>query len=162
MALTPDGKHIWVANGSTNSISVIDVQKQEEILEFASGSYPHDIAFTHDGKLALCTNFNSGSISVYNTDNFKALSEISLVEAGAVPTPIERDYKTPPPIAPIGLIFSDPGTPQERAFVGLQGSHRICELDLVQMGVKRTIQLPVKPHALAWNRTTLAFAPVVR
>ncbi|MFT5058343.1 MAG: YVTN family beta-propeller protein, partial [Planctomycetota bacterium] len=159
MALTPDGLQIWVTNSSTNSISVIDVEKQVEILEFASGSHPHDIAFTYDGKLALCTNFQSGSISVYSTGNYKAVSEIRLAEAGAMPNPGETHWEGSPPISPAGLLFTDPGTPQERAFVGLQGSHRLVELDLQAMRVKRVIQLPVKPSMLAWSRTTLAFAP---
>ncbi|MDF1839284.1 MAG: beta-propeller fold lactonase family protein [Planctomycetota bacterium] len=159
MALTPDGKQMWVVNSSTNSISVIDVEKQAEILEFASGSYPRDIAFTRDGKMALCTNFQSGSISVYNTGNYKAMSEISLAEAGAVPHSSEATWEGPPPVSPCGLMFTDPGTDRERAFVALQGSDRICELDLDSMGVKRTIQLPVKPFELGWSRTTLAFAP---
>ncbi len=159
MALTPDGKQIWVVNSSTNSISVIDVKAQVELLEFASGSFPRDIAFSRDGKLALCTNYLSGSISIYNTGNYKAITEISLVEAGAVPHPTDMDWDGPPPVHPSGLIFTDSGTDRERAFVALQGSDRICELDLEKMEVKNTIQLPVKPFELDWGRTTLAFAP---
>ncbi len=160
MALTPDGKQIWAVNSSTNSISVIDVQTQVELLEFASGSFPKDIAFTRDGKLALCTNYLSGSISIYNTDNYKTVTEISLVAAGAMPRSTELDWAGPPPVHPSGLMFTDPGTEHERAFVALQGSSRICELDLVNMKVLRTIQLPVKPLELGWSRTALAFAPL--
>lgn len=160
MALTPDGQQIWAVNGSTNSISVIDVKAQVELLEFASGSFPHDIAFTHDGKFALCTNYLSGSISIYNTDNYKTVTEISLAEAGAVPISSDPNWEGPPPVHPSGLMFTDPGTENERAFVALQGSQRICELDLETMAVKRTIQLPVRPLELGWSRTALAFAPV--
>ncbi len=159
MTLTPDGKQIWVVNGSTNSISVIDVKTQVEVLEFASGSYPHDIAFTHDGKWALCTNYLSGSISVYNTGNYKAVTEISLIDAGSIPISSDPNWEGPPPVHPSGLMFTDPGTENERAFVALQGSERICELDLKTMEVKRTIQLPVKPLELGWSRTALAFTP---
>ncbi|MCA9000600.1 MAG: YncE family protein [Planctomycetes bacterium] len=159
MALTPDGKHIWVTNGSTNSISVIDVAQQEEIVEFAAGSNPHDIAFTHDGKLALCTNKGSNTVSVYNTENYKALGEIELVDAQTKAVGKDGMLVELPTIAPAGLTFADAGTPQERAFVGLNGAHRLCELDLATMSVKRTIDLPVEPDEIAWTRTTLAFAP---
>ncbi len=163
LALSPDKKEIWAVNESTNSISVIQIEgdNQQERLEFASGAFPRDIAFTHDGSKALCTNYLSGTISVYSTSNYKAIGEIDLgldeLVTHELSTDMSRTKRGRSPL-PSGLIFTDAGTPQERAFVGLQHGNKICELDLKRMRVKRTIQLKFKPYELNWARTKLAFA----
>lgn len=163
MALHPNGKELWAVNESTNFISVvsIDSDNQEELLEFASGAYPHDIVFTHDGKRALCTNYLSGTISVYNTSNYKAIGEIDLgldeVAAVGGPKELSEINRGRSPL-PSGLVFTDAGTPRERAFVALQHGNVLCEIDLQGMRVKRTIDLPVKPLEVHWARTHLAFA----
>ena len=162
MALHPNGKELWAVNESTNSISIvsIDSDDQEEILEFASGAYPHDLAFTYDGKHALCTNYLSGTISVYNTSNYKAIGEIDLgvedVASTKGPKSLSEIDRGRSPL-PSGLVFADAGTPSERAFVALQHGNVLCEVDVEGMRVKRTIPLPVKPFEVHWARTHLAF-----
>lgn len=169
LALSPDGKELWAVNESTNSISIIaiDTEDQHERLEFASGALPRDIVFTYDGKKALCTNYLSGTISVYNTSNYKAIGEIDLgvddtegaegQGGGSSGVDLSAIKRGNSPL-PSGLIFADAGTPGERAFVGLQHGNWLCELDLERMVVKRRIQLPAKPLELNWARTTLAFS----
>ncbi|MEZ5973558.1 MAG: beta-propeller fold lactonase family protein [Planctomycetota bacterium] len=162
LALTPDGKQMWAVNESTNSISILDVDTDDprEVLEFASGAFPRDIAFTRDGRKALCTNYLSGTISVYTTSNYKAIGEIDLgrdvvdEQQGSMDLSEIKRGRSP---LPSGLIFADAGTPKERIFVGLQHGNQICEIDLDGMCVKRRIQLPATPYELAWARTVLAF-----
>ena len=40
MALTPDGKKLYVANGRSNSVSVIDTVKNEKITDIPVGKFP--------------------------------------------------------------------------------------------------------------------------
>jgi YVTN family beta-propeller protein len=40
MALTPDGKKLYVANGRSNSVSVIDTDKQTKLRDIAVGKLP--------------------------------------------------------------------------------------------------------------------------
>lgn len=40
MALTPDGKKLYVANGRSNSVSVIDTDSNQALKEIAVGELP--------------------------------------------------------------------------------------------------------------------------
>jgi YVTN family beta-propeller protein len=40
MGLTPDGRKLYVANGRSNSVSVIDTQTQTKIRDIAVGALP--------------------------------------------------------------------------------------------------------------------------
>ena len=40
MAITPDGRKLYVANGRSNSVSVIDTMKNEKISDIAVGQLP--------------------------------------------------------------------------------------------------------------------------
>jgi len=44
MALTPDGKKLYVANGRSNSVSVIDTQGLKVIKEIPVGELPWGVA----------------------------------------------------------------------------------------------------------------------
>jgi YVTN family beta-propeller protein len=40
MAISPDGKKLYVANGRSNSVSVIDTEKLEKITDIKVGDTP--------------------------------------------------------------------------------------------------------------------------
>jgi YVTN family beta-propeller protein len=40
MALTPDGRKLYVANGRSNSVSVIDTERNEKVRDIAVGELP--------------------------------------------------------------------------------------------------------------------------
>ena len=40
MALTPDGKKLYVANGRSDTVSVIDTEKNVKLTDIAVGSFP--------------------------------------------------------------------------------------------------------------------------
>jgi YVTN family beta-propeller protein len=44
MALTPDGKKLYVANGRSNSVSVIDTAKHVKLRDIAVGKLPWGVA----------------------------------------------------------------------------------------------------------------------
>ena len=67
-AVTPDGKHVYVVNGFSNNISVIDTATNTvEAATLAVGSFPVGIAVTPDGKHAYVVNSGSNSVSVIDT-----------------------------------------------------------------------------------------------
>jgi YVTN family beta-propeller protein len=44
MAITPDGKKLYVANGRSNSISVIDTASNQKVADIAVGELPWGVA----------------------------------------------------------------------------------------------------------------------
>src|SRR3954465_9791694 len=59
------GPRIYVANESSNSITVIDANSLNVVATVDSLNHStHDLAVTRDGKLAFATNLASGKLSV--------------------------------------------------------------------------------------------------
>ena len=44
MALTPDGRKLYVANGRSNSVSVIDTARRQRLTDIAVGELPWGVA----------------------------------------------------------------------------------------------------------------------
>jgi YVTN family beta-propeller protein len=40
MAITPDGRKLYVANGRSNSVSVIDTESEKKLADIAVGNLP--------------------------------------------------------------------------------------------------------------------------
>jgi YVTN family beta-propeller protein len=51
VAITPDGKHAYVANDFSNNVSVIDTATNMMVATVAVGNFPGGVAITQDGKL---------------------------------------------------------------------------------------------------------------
>jgi YVTN family beta-propeller protein len=65
LAITPDGKRIWVPNQGDNSVSILDVAARTSVgISLDIRSQPHAVAFTADGKTAFvsCENQNGGDV----------------------------------------------------------------------------------------------------
>ncbi len=55
VALTPDGKQLWVANSGGNTVNVIDTSNHSVVSSIVVGTRPAFIAFTPDGEKAYVT-----------------------------------------------------------------------------------------------------------
>jgi YVTN family beta-propeller protein len=68
VAITPDGKRVYVANNSSNDVSVIDTLNNTVMgFPIPVGSGPAGVAITPDGKRVYVTNINSNDVSVIDT-----------------------------------------------------------------------------------------------
>jgi YVTN family beta-propeller protein len=68
VAVTPDGKHDYVANARSNTVSVIDTATNTvEAATLAVGLFPTPVAVTPDGKHAYVANRFSNNVSVIDT-----------------------------------------------------------------------------------------------
>ena len=68
VAVTPNGKRVYVANASSNTVLVIGAATNTVVgLPIPVGVNPIGVAVTPDGTQAYVTNFNDGTVSVINT-----------------------------------------------------------------------------------------------
>ena len=68
MAITPDGARVYVANGGTGTVSVIDTATNTVIgSPIPVGTAPQGVAITPDGTRVYVANQNSNSVSVIDT-----------------------------------------------------------------------------------------------
>jgi YVTN family beta-propeller protein len=67
LALTPDGRELWIACEASASVSVVDTATRAKRLEIPVGGQPHDVTFTPDGRRAFVSNRLDDTVSVVDT-----------------------------------------------------------------------------------------------
>ncbi len=88
LALTPDGRELWVACEASSSAVVIDTRTAEKVAEIGVGGQPHDVTFTPDGSIAYVTNRLDDSLSVIDVGSRQV---VSTVEVGDEPHGVLTD-----------------------------------------------------------------------
>lgn len=90
IAVSPDGKKVYVAQQSAGSVVVIDTATQA-VTKTITGDFgaPYEIAFSPDGKSAYVTDVVSGKLSVINvaTDTFSSTVTIGVNPFGVAVSP---------------------------------------------------------------------------
>jgi YVTN family beta-propeller protein len=79
----PDGSRAYVANQSSNSVSVIDTASITVVAAVAVGSTPFGVAITAEGSRAYVTNQSSNSVSVIDT---ASNTVVTMVQVGRAPS----------------------------------------------------------------------------
>ena len=92
VAVTPDGKHAYVANVISNNVSVIDTSNNTVMgTPILVGDSPFLVAVTPDGKHAYVTNLTSNTVSVIDTASDTVAVTVPVgsnpVGVGIVPPP---------------------------------------------------------------------------
>src|SRR5215831_21340344 len=78
IAVTPDGKRLYVAENLTHKVAVVDLATQQVITKIAVGEYPYDCEISGDGKRVYVSNWGSQSIAVIDTSNNQVLNNIQV------------------------------------------------------------------------------------
>ncbi|HEV7384230.1 MAG TPA: cytochrome D1 domain-containing protein, partial [Phenylobacterium sp.] len=76
LALTPDGKRLFVSNWGDKSVSVVDVASQKVVKTIPVGFNPNDMVLTADGRLFVaCSNENT--VYVIDSRTLEVLETVS-------------------------------------------------------------------------------------
>ncbi|MGP4019006.1 YncE family protein [Saccharopolyspora sp. 5N708] len=67
VAVAPDGRHFYVVNEGSNSVSVVDLSAERVTATVPVGEAPVAVAVSPDGRKAYVTNVNSNTVSVLDT-----------------------------------------------------------------------------------------------
>jgi len=78
MALSPDGKEIYVACEASHTIIIVNVQELRKVAEIEVGHHPTDITFSPDGTKAYVSNRLDDTVSVVDVPSRKVLTAISV------------------------------------------------------------------------------------
>jgi YVTN family beta-propeller protein len=78
LALSPDEKTLYVANGRSNEVAVIDVGTRAVTASIAVGERPWGIVLSHDGRTLYTANGRSGSVSVIDTATRRVTSTLAV------------------------------------------------------------------------------------
>ena len=166
----PLGPRIYVANESSNSVSVIDGIKFEVVGTVDARNHStHDLALTRDGKRLFATNLASGRLSVIDTERMETIASIYtgnrchvvtltndnrqawVANIGddnisIVDTSTYRILGTiPVGKGPTGLTFSQDG---RFAYVSNQGDKSVNVIDTTTHQIIKSIPVGANPHFL--------------
>jgi len=82
LALTPDGKELWVTSLLDDCIYIYDLQTKKFSGPLATGDGPNWIVFSPDGKYGCVSNTDSDDVSIFDVKERRALAR---VKVGKVP-----------------------------------------------------------------------------
>ena len=80
VAVSPDGRRVYVANGHGNSVAVIDAVKGKVVATIPVGKRPWGIAVTRDGRRVYTANGLSNDVSVIDPATNRVLATIKVGE----------------------------------------------------------------------------------
>src|SRR5437868_431612 len=78
LALSPDEKTLYLANGRSNDVAVIDVASRSVVATIAVGERPWGIALSGDGRTLYTANGRSGSVSIIDVTSRRVTATIAV------------------------------------------------------------------------------------
>ena len=166
----PSGPRVYVANESSNTVTVIDAITFKVIGTVdAKNSSTHDLSLSRDGKWLFATNLASGRLSVIDTEGLETIAPIptgtrchvvtltndnrhawvaNIAEdnISIVDTASYRILGTiPVGKGPTGLAFSRDG---RFAYVSNQGDKSVSVIETASHRIIKTIPVGTNPHFL--------------
>jgi DNA-binding beta-propeller fold protein YncE len=128
MAFTPDGKHLWAANQTGGSITIIDLATHQPVQSFDCPGMPVRIHFTDDGRLALVPNWTEkGQLTIIDARSHR---EVKRLAVGSYAIGVE--------ITPDG----------KRAFVGCEHSDGLHVVDMDTLSVESVLNIGDGPDPM--------------
>jgi YVTN family beta-propeller protein len=165
-----DRSRVYVANESSNSVTVIDGRSYEVLATVDARNHStHDLALSRDGGLLLATNLASGRLSLIDTTAMETIGSVYTGERAHVVAftnddrqawianigennvsildiPTRRILGTiPTGMGPTGLAFSRDG---RFAYVSNQGDKTVAVVDTVTHAIVKRIPVGTNPHFL--------------
>ncbi len=70
---TPDGKQFWLTVRGENYVSVIDIDKMQEIRKIVTAKGPGMVVFRPDGKVAFVNHSFTAELDVVDTKTYRRI-----------------------------------------------------------------------------------------
>ena len=151
IALSPDGRELWVGNRAENTLTVLGTSGLEKLASIPCAKMPIRMRFTSNGGRVLVSCMESGDVAV--------IDAVARVEIARIPMPGAAGESGEPANAPqpVGLLID----PTDRyAFVACTSSKRIAVIDLTNQQVSSQIETGNVPDGMAWVTRRALEVPV--
>ena len=130
LAVTPDGRKVYVPNHDSGTVSVIDTATNEVTADIRVAPNPHWVAISPDGSRFYTANHESNLISVLDTANDRVVAEVPV---GTSPHSVAVNPSRP-------LV----------ANVNYDAAS-VSFIDTTTDSVVATVPVGVNPQAIAWS-----------
>jgi DNA-binding beta-propeller fold protein YncE len=151
LALTPDGRELWVAARAAGELAIVNTDKLEVTARLPLPGIPIRIAITPDGRTALVTCAGTAEIVAFDvaTRSERARRTVDVPRApGADQRSLAR--LAPSSVLPIGLLVSGDGA---SAFVAATMGDVVVQFTTGSLEPLRTIDVGGEPDGLAVTPT---------
>jgi len=128
VAVTPDGRHAYVTNYSSNEVSVVDTASNTVTATIPVDTGPWEVAVTPDGHRAYVTDNDANNVSVIDTASNTVTATI------------------PVGISPQAVAVTPDG---RHAYVANYGPDNVSVIDTASNTVTATIPVGISPQAVA-------------
>lgn len=89
LAVSPDGRELWVANRNDSTVIAINTQTLEKLTTLPAHQIAYRVKFLPNGRHVLVSNGLSGNVSVYDVASKTHLKDIDFItETGPHPVPV--------------------------------------------------------------------------
>jgi DNA-binding beta-propeller fold protein YncE len=149
IAISPDGRYVWVAARRTSEIALIDATTLEIVKRLQLEGEPIRIALTPSGGTAIVSCAGSGDVVAIDTQALAIVARrrlepqsaagVAAANAGDAAIPAPRDT------VPIGLAVSADG---RSVYVAATAANAVLRLELPGLAVAQTIAVPGEPDGL--------------
>jgi enterochelin esterase family protein len=130
LAISPDGRELWVANTTENTITVVDLETAAVVDKMSSGgAFPVKIAFDCEGTEVWVTNNQSDALAVFDR---RSRSLIATVPLGTTPLGID--------VAPTGEVL-----------VTAPRRNELIILDAVTRRIVRRLRVGIEPDDVLYG-----------
>lgn len=123
IAITPDGREVWVSARGDNTVRVFDADTLERLSMIEVGRFPLRITLSPDGRHAVTSNLFDGSLSVIDVESRKVLRTLSVSGEQAS--------------GQVTLLFSEDG---QTLYAAETGTDSVAEVDFVTGEVRRRLK----------------------
>lgn len=129
IALSPDGKQVWVGHRPAGGISIIDTATRKVTANIPVEHFVFRLAFTPDGRYVLATVPDGGIVEVFEAGSGDRVKQIET-----------------PGGAPVTVAIDPDGS---RAFVAVAGANRVYIVDLKTLEVAASMPSGGAPDGIA-------------
>ncbi len=130
LALSPDGRELYVACEASHTVIVIDVALRKTVAEIEVGGQPNDVTFSPDGTRAIVSNRLDDSVSVIGVAARRVLQTVPVGDE------------------PHGVLFDKTG---KRLYVLDTSADRVSVLDAETMRPVKRLPASRSPWSLAMS-----------
>ena len=82
LALTPDGKELWVTSLLDNCVYIYDLRRKSVVGQVPTGTGPNWVVITEDGKYVCVSSTDTDTVSIIDA---AARREVARINVGEVP-----------------------------------------------------------------------------
>jgi YVTN family beta-propeller protein len=147
LALTPDGRELWVAARAEGVVAVVDTTTLAVVARMPLPGIPIRIAITPDGATALVTCAGSSELVAYERAT-RSIRDRAKVDVPLAPGADQRPFArlAPGSALPVGLLVSRDG---RSAYVAATMGDRVVQYDVATLAPQRVIVVGGEPDGLA-------------